>query len=263
MAKKLDLDAELDRIYGDPPEDFVAERNELVKALKKDGRGDEAAEVKGLKKPTRPAALVNWLSREREKDVRGLAAIADRMRDPKAGADPKKLRAAVAEEREAIHGLVEAAAEELKERGGPAATLDRVTETLRAMASDPEVEELVLSRRLEREQEASTIGFAPEGGVSFTPSKAAEEKREKKQARKAAKPKAGELKKLRAQAKAAEGAAEVAESEVEEAEGRVEEAETELEAARTALKEAKAKAREARSAAKKAAGRLKAAEGKD
>ncbi len=128
--------------------------------------------MKALKKPTRPAALVNWLSREREREVKALAKLAARMRDPKLGGDPARLRAAVAEEREVVEGLVAAAAEELEARGGPAATLDRVGETLRAMASDPDVEELVLARRLEREQEAATVGFAMEGGVSFTPSKA-------------------------------------------------------------------------------------------
>ena len=257
MAKKLDLDAELDRLYGDPPGGFVAGRNELVKRLKADDRADEAAEVKKLKKPTGPAALVNWLSRERAKEVAALAKVAERMRDPKAGKDPKKLRAAVAEERDMIEELVAAAGEELKERGGPAATLERVAETLRAAASDPEVEELVLTMRLEREREASTIGFAPEGGVSFTPSKA---KAEKKERREKAKPKGPDLKKIRAAAKAAEKAAGEAEKGVEAAEGEVEAAEAELERARAALKEAKAEAREARSEAKKAARRLADAE---
>src|SRR5688572_24842765 len=117
MAKKLDLDAELDRLYGDPPEDFVAARNELVKRLRADDRKDDAADVKKLKKPTRPAALVNWLSRERATDVGALAKIAERMRDPKAGADGKKLRAAAAEERDAVDGLIAIAAEELDRRG--------------------------------------------------------------------------------------------------------------------------------------------------
>ena len=257
MAKKLDIDAELDRLYGDPPEDFVAARNELAKRLKADDRSDEAAGVKKLKKPTRPAALVNWLSRERAKEVGALAKIAERMRDPKAGSDGKKLREAVAQEREAVEELVAVAAEELDRRGGPKSTLERVGETLRAMASDPEVEELVLSRRLEREQEAATVGFAMEGGVSFTPSRAKQEKKEKA---KAAKPKGPELRKLRAEAKAAAKRTEAAEAAVAEANDAVEEAEAQLQSARDALKGAKAEAREARAEAKKASGRLSSAE---
>ena len=256
MAKKLDLDAELDRLYGDPPDDFVGGRNELVKALRAEGRKDDAAAVKGLKKPTRPAALVNWLSRERRKDVSALAKVAERMRDPKLS-DGKQLRAAVADERKAIEKLMSAASGELDDRGGPAATLERVAETLRAMASDPDVEAAVMARRLEREQEASTIGFAREGGVSSPPSEA---KKERKAKAEKAKPKGPDLRRLRTEADRAARAAAEAEEAVEEGEGRVADAERELEQAREELKQAKAAARSARSEAKKAARRLDSAE---
>lgn len=259
MAAEVDLERELDRLYGDPPDGFVAERNDLAKRLKAGDRSDDAAAVKKLKKPTRPAALVNWLSREREKQVRALAKVAERMRDPKLS-DGKKLRAAVADERKAIEDLLAAAAEELGERGGPAATLDRVAETLRAMASDPDVERLVLERRLEREQEASTIGFAPEGGVSSPPAKPSRATREKAVAEKQAKPKGPDLKKLRRDRQDAEKAARAAEGAIADGEARAEAAEAELKAARAAVREAKAEAKRARTEARKLERRLQAAE---
>jgi hypothetical protein len=257
VSPKPDLDSRVDRLYAADPDEFVAGRDELAKELRADGRSDDAKAVKGLRKPSRPAALVNWLALERAKDVDALAKVAARLRDPKTARDGAKLRKAVAEQRDAVEALVGKAREEAERRGAPAAALERVEETLRAMASDPEVEEVVRAGRLDREREASTIGFAPGAGVSKpAPGKKAKSKPAKGKAAKPKGPTRAELKKELTAAKRAAGKADAA---ADRAQARLEEAEAELNAANSGLREAKAEAKRAREEARAAQRRFDAA----
>ena len=258
MSPKLDLDAELDRLYAADPDEFVAGRDDLAKALRAEGRGDDAKVVKALRKPSRPAAIVNWLALERGEEMGALAKVAARLRDPKAARDGAKLRKAVADQRDAIEELAAEARKEIERRGAPASALERVEETLRAMASDPEVEEVVSVGRLDREREASTIGFAPGAGVSVPAprrkQKAAKGKAPKSKAKEG--PTKAELKK---ELTAAKRAAEKADAEVEGARQRLEAAERELNAANSGLRDAKAEAKRAREERRKAQSRVDSA----
>lgn len=161
MAKRSALDRELDRLYGSPPGEFVVGRDALAKELKARGQADDAAVVKKLRRPSPAASLVNWLSLERASDLEKFATTVASMRDQATAADGRKLRATVKAERGLVKGLLADAEAELQRRGGVGSsqTLDRVGETLRAIATDPELERSVLAGRLEKEGEASTIGF--------------------------------------------------------------------------------------------------------
>lgn len=250
MSARLDPEAELDRLYAGDPDDFVAGRDELAKALRKAGEGDEAKAVKALRRPTRPAAAVNWLVQERGQELSALSDVAARLRDPDVAADSGKLRETVAEQREAIEALVEEARCELERREASAGAIERVEETLRAAASDPEVEEVVLAGRLDREREASTIGFAL-GAGAVRPKAKRSSKGERPKSLKGkgaeAEKKSGPTKaELRKQVTAAKRVVEAAEEGVEEARARLEEAESELNAANSGLREAKAEAKRAR-----------------
>jgi hypothetical protein len=152
-------DDAIDRLYGLPLDAFVAERDALAKALRADGKRDEAAAVKKLAKPTVAAWAVNQALRTQKKAARelwqagdALAAAQDAILAGKgSGAD---LRAAAERERSAVEPLVDAARGLLTASGGDLsdATIERVRQTLHAGAIDPEAREEVASGRATRER---------------------------------------------------------------------------------------------------------------
>ena len=102
---------ELDELFHGPLEEFTAGRNELAKSLRSDGDAEASDWVKGLKKPTRAAWLVNQLSQRKPKDVQRLLSVGQELRNAQeemlaGSADRKKLREAGAAEQETIERLV-------------------------------------------------------------------------------------------------------------------------------------------------------------
>lgn len=228
---------ELDRLYAGPPGEFVAGRDDLAKRLKAGGDDEGATRARKLRRPSQAASLVNWLSCERSEELNRLTETLASMRGSAAGAEGGKLRAAVRAERESVAALLAAAEEEADRRGitGPA-TVDRVGETLRAIATDPDLERAVLAGRLEKEGEASTLGFELSTSRSRGTPRASRPKAKPDPDPKAERAALG---KSERQARAAEEA-------VEEAAANVERAEEGLRSAREALREAKAGAKSAR-----------------
>lgn len=157
---------ELDELYAAPLDRFVAERGELARRLKEEGRGDAAAAVRALAKPSVPAWTVNQLARKRKADVRKLLEAGERLRQAQGrGAGPDEFRKATAAERDAVARLVEAAGDVLDEAGRPAsqAVLDRVAATLHAAVGDEEGRRLVERGALTRELEPT--GFEALAGL--------------------------------------------------------------------------------------------------
>src|SRR6478752_1021545 len=105
----MDLDDALDELYAAAPGDFVAERSRLAKALKADGRGEEAAELAKVRKPPLAAWVLNQLARRNRRDVDLLLDSGNRLREAQAGvlggADRDSLARAAAAQREAVHRL--------------------------------------------------------------------------------------------------------------------------------------------------------------
>ena len=159
--RAVDLDAELDRLYGLPLEEFTKARNDLAARLKKAGETEAAAEVKTLAKPSVPAWAVNQLARRRKRDVRALLDAAERSRSGKA----KSLREALDEQRDALRRLTDEARELLEaERGSaPDAMVQRIASTLRAAASDPAAAELLARGRVNEDLEPA--GFEALAGL--------------------------------------------------------------------------------------------------
>jgi hypothetical protein len=128
------LDGEIDRLYGLPLGEFTKERDTLARQLKADGRGEEAAAVRALRKPVLAAWVVNRLARERRDDVQALVRAAEAVRKGKPDAD-ERFRATA-------DGLVRAARDVLSDEGRRAtdAVVREVATTLRsAAAADPDV----------------------------------------------------------------------------------------------------------------------------
>ena len=156
----MNLENELDRLYGLPPAEFTSARESLAKKLRADGDGAEAARVKTLRKPTAAAAVVNRLARDERMNVRALLTAGERLREAQAsllrGGPPDAVHKAANDERKAIAALLRAAR---KDSPGDA-VLRRVEETLRAAAVDEEARRLLELGRLTRELEPVGFGLA-------------------------------------------------------------------------------------------------------
>jgi hypothetical protein len=154
----------LDELYQGPLEEFTAFRNTLAKELGADGKSAAADWVRGLKKPSRAAWLVNQLSARKAKEVTELLELGADLRAAQeemlAGApDRDKLREAAQREQRTVGSLTRAAEAIGREHGVGAQILTRVGETLQAAAGDPEVAEAIEHGRLTRERRAASVGL--------------------------------------------------------------------------------------------------------
>ncbi len=75
-----DLERELDTLFQAPFAEFVGTRNGLAARLKKEGRDEESARVRGLAKPSFTAWLVNQLYWGSRRDLDAFLKAADRVR---------------------------------------------------------------------------------------------------------------------------------------------------------------------------------------
>lgn len=251
LAVVPDLDAEVDRLYRLPLDDFTSSRNDLAQRLKRAGQKEAAADVQALRKPTLPVWAINQIAHEHGKDVTALIEASDELRTAQeralGGGDSDQLRSAASAERDALRKLTDHAQELL---GGdpPAATVERVASTLRAAALAPETRELLTSGRLSEELQSAGFGAFEGMSVPAQPSP-----RSRKKA--AARPTAAERRRQERVAKLRERLAK----------RRQEAAEAEREAKHSQAAADKARARfdRAAAAADKAQAELEAAEAND
>ena len=133
----VDLEDELDRLYGEELAEFVGERTRLASALRKEGRRAEAEQVKELRKPSLSIWAINQLVRRHRKEIDLLLDAGHRLaaaqRALLTGGDRQAFDRASKAEREALNRLSAEARSILAERGSTA-TLERVVSTLRAAA---------------------------------------------------------------------------------------------------------------------------------
>lgn len=148
----MDLTTAVDDLYDVAPSDFVAARGRLVAAAKAEDDPELAAELKGLRKPTVVAWLLNRVARDEPDVVTTLLDLGERMRSAQAKGDGAALAAARPERHEAIDGLVAAARGVAQETGTPfgAAAQDGVSATAVAALADPASGQALASGRLLR-----------------------------------------------------------------------------------------------------------------
>jgi hypothetical protein len=175
--ESMELDAEIDRLYGLPLDEFVRGRDELARALGREGSRDEAARVKALRKPTVGAWALNQAVRRRRVETDALLATGRRLReaheDLMSGGDPAVLRETMEEERSLTTALADCAEAIASETGksGPALR-DRVRATLHAAVVEDEVRDELAAGRFVREREAVGLGLVePPGGSTAAPPK--------------------------------------------------------------------------------------------
>lgn len=132
VGSRIDLDAELDRLFALRPGDFVAARNALAAHLRATGDFAAAARIKALKKPSVPAWAVNQLRFEEPRILAALLASGDRLRS-RSSDMPSALQA----RRDALSSARKKAAELLASAGHAATPqiMQRVSATLEALAT--------------------------------------------------------------------------------------------------------------------------------
>ena len=135
-AATRNLDAEIDKLYQLPLEEFTAARNALAKEAGRDG-----AAIKQLQKPPVPAWAVNQLYWDRRPAYDSLVDAAERMRKAhKAVIEGRRgdLRAAGREHDLALDAALKATVDLLKERGQTVTDASRhaILNTLRALPGE-------------------------------------------------------------------------------------------------------------------------------
>jgi hypothetical protein len=175
--QRVDLEADIDGLYGVPLDEFVAKRDQLAKRLIKEGDREAGARVKALRKPTVGAWALNQAVRRRRAETAALLATAERLRQAQdallSGGDPSELRKATKEERTLTSALADCAEVIASEAGksGPALR-DRVRATLHAAAVDEEARIELETGRFTREREAVGLGaFGAAGGSAPAPTR--------------------------------------------------------------------------------------------
>lgn len=134
----MDLSDAAEQLYAAPPADFVTTRTRLATAARKDGDPDLAEEIRGLRKPTTVAWLLNLVARTEPAVIADLSDLGERMRTAQAKGDGPALAEARPERHERIEALVAAARRFAEDRGrrfGPAAR-DQVADTAVAALAD-------------------------------------------------------------------------------------------------------------------------------
>jgi hypothetical protein len=157
------LDAQVDRLYQLPLDEFTAARNALAKELGKDG-----GEIRALPKPPAAAWAINQVYWRRRPLFDALTAASAALRGAHGAVMAGKradLRAAGAEHEAALDAVLKGALEILREGGQPAtdATKQTIGTTLRALptANDPPGR---LSRALQPGGFEALAGLPSRGG---------------------------------------------------------------------------------------------------
>jgi hypothetical protein len=170
----VELDPEIDKLYGVPLDEFVHDRDELAKRLRREGEREAAEQVKKLRKPSAGAWALNQAVRRRRKETDALLAAGERLRAAHeslmSGGDQVELREAMREERGLASALADCAEAIASETGksGPALR-ERVRSTLHAAAVDEEAREELAKGRFVREREA--VGLGPFAGAPVMPAR--------------------------------------------------------------------------------------------
>jgi hypothetical protein len=147
----------VEALYAETPNRFVAARNELAAQLGSAGDLPAARQVTALRKPTVAAWAVDRLARDRPRELEALIAagmdLASAQREVAAGSSVERLRETADERRRLVDQLVRASASALQSAGMSAtrATLDKVSDTLMAIATDQEAAERVRRGVLDKE----------------------------------------------------------------------------------------------------------------
>ena len=193
-------------LFRTPPDRFVAERDALVKELRAQGRDEDAAMVKALRKPTATVWALNQLADQHADALASLFEAGRALRSAQSDALAGNSSAALVEaggERRAAVGRLTAATVAILDEGGHrgAAQSDAIAQALEAASIDPDIGAELAAGTLEKlPTAAGDMGFGgipamtalaggaadPRGGRGPTRAEAARLRRDRDAARTAA-----------------------------------------------------------------------------
>ncbi|MEV5012277.1 hypothetical protein AB0K74_23460 [Streptomyces sp. NPDC056159] len=156
----MDWDAVVDELYGLPPGDFTAARDERAKAARAAGDRELASRIRRLRRPTLAAWAGNLLVRERPDEVERLLELGAALRQAHQDLDGGQLRELSARQHRLTSALARQAGR-LAARAGQRIgddTRQEVQDTLHAVLADPEAAEQWAEGRLTKPLSAP-VGF--------------------------------------------------------------------------------------------------------
>ena len=151
----------LEALYAVPLSAFIRQRDAFAARLHAEGRTDEAAEVKRLRKPSVPLWAVNQLARQDSKTVSGLVDATDRLLRAQLGRGD--MAEATRAQRAALRDLIERAKGVVSDAGLPPTktTLTRIERTLVGAPADRQARDELRSGRLTQEYPVSMSSTEP------------------------------------------------------------------------------------------------------
>ncbi|MHA6782341.1 hypothetical protein ACVGOW_15330 [Pseudonocardia saturnea] len=169
-----DLDELADALYSAPPADFVATRDEAVRAARERGDKEFATAAARLRRPTRAAWLANLLVRRRRDQLDGLLALAGSLADAQRTLDGDALRTLSQRRRQLVAAMAREAGRLARAEHEPVtdALLRELGDILEAALADPVVADEVRTGRLTRTITYS--GFGPDSDPEAAAARAAE-----------------------------------------------------------------------------------------
>ncbi|MGW4043496.1 hypothetical protein [Streptomyces sp. NPDC004721] len=156
----MDWDAVVDELYGLPPGDFTAARDERAKAARAAGDPELASRIRHLRRPTLAAWAGNLLVRERPDEVERLLELGAALRQAHQDLDGGQLRELSARQHRLTSALARQAGRLAAQAGQRIGddTRQEVQDTLHAVLADPEAAEQWAEGRLTKPLSAP-VGF--------------------------------------------------------------------------------------------------------
>ena len=128
-----------DELYGSDPEGFTERRAALAAQARAAGDRPAAKQIAGLRKPTRPAWIINQLVRGDHGVAARLTGLGDDLRAAATALDGAKIRELSQARRRLIDSLIRQALQQAGEQSPSAALREDLTATFGAALADPEV----------------------------------------------------------------------------------------------------------------------------
>ena len=165
----MDLDQIVNELYGLPPTEFTARRDELSTAAKNAGEKELAASVKALRRPSAAAFAVNLMARSRGDRIDALIELGGQMKAAQDALSGDELRALGRQRSQLIRAVAQEVRGAAHAAGHPVSdsVAREIESTLEAAFADTWAGQAVRQGRLVRALERSGMGPADlEGAVA-------------------------------------------------------------------------------------------------
>jgi hypothetical protein len=156
-------------LYGSDPEGFTERRAALAAEARAAGDRPAAKEIARLRKPSRPAWMINMLVRADPGVADQLVRLGDELRAAAAALDGPKIRELSQERRRLVDSLIRQALRQAGEEAPSAALREDLTATFGAAVADPQAARALATGTLLRPIHRADFSPGPPGLVLVPP----------------------------------------------------------------------------------------------